>query len=156
MSRQSCRRNLVRIRDHRSYTTRELAETLKVHVRTVQIWHRNGLAAIDENDRPYLFLGKTAKQYLTKRRASSRCKLRANECYCLKCRQGVEPPESTISILRTSYKVGESANLIIIKGICPQCMKNVARIVSSESIKQTIWAGYVKTTSLNIKGYSEA
>ena len=156
MSRQSCRRNLVRLRLHRSYTMRELAELLEVHIRTVQGWHKNGLMAIDDCDRPLLFIGQSVIEFLKGRRSSGRCMLQSDQCYCLRCRKGVSPIASTVSLELTKKRVGRSDRLIIIKGICPHCSGKVVRLATTKSVKKTIWGGDTITGGLTIDGSLEA
>ena len=139
MSRQNCRRNLCRLRSIRSYTTRELADVLGVHARTVQTWHKQGMAAIDEDDNRRLFLGADVRDFLVGRRQAARCKLESNQCYCLRCRTGVKPDVSTISVEVTDRRVGAVSRQVIVRGICPSCEATVVRFATTKSIQGTVW-----------------
>ncbi len=155
MSRQSCRRNLIRLRAIRSYTMRELADVLTVHVRTVQGWHKQGMAAIDEADRPLLFLGAVVKDFLRLRRREAQCKLETNQCYCLRCRTGVEPGSSTVSVEVTNRRVGTESKQVIVRGICPSCKATVVRFATTKSIQRTVSRGGLASEQLEIDMYSE-
>ncbi len=155
MSRQSCRRNLIRLRSIRSYTMRELAYVLAVHVRTVQGWHKRGLMSIDEADRPLLFLGAVVKDFLRLRRRAAQCKLKPSQCYCLRCRTGVEPQPSTASVEVTDRRVGAESRQVIVRGSCPVCKATVVRFATTKSIQRTVWRGGLASEQLEIDMYSE-
>lgn len=155
MSRQSCRRNLIRLRLIRSYTMRELADVLGVHARTVQEWHKQGLMAIDEADRPLLFLGAVVKNFLGIRKRATQCKLKSDQCYCLRCRIGVKPDDSTVSVEVTSRRIGMASRQVIVKGICPVCQATVVRFASTKSIQNTPWGADLTREQLKIDMYSQ-
>lgn len=139
MSRQSYRRNVNRPRLHRSYTMRELADTLGVHVRTVQGWHSEGMPAIDEQDRPLLFLGGTVRTFLKKRLNKRRTTLGSDEIYCLRCASGVTPTAQTVSVEVTDRRLGRCSRQLIIRATCPKCGGTVVRFASLQSINETVW-----------------
>jgi len=155
MSRQSCRRNLNRLRTIRSYTMRELAAVLEVHVRTVQAWHKQGMPAIDEDDHPLLFLGEVARNFLISRRQAAQCKLKPSQCYCLRCRTGVQPDSSTVSVEVTDRRVGAESRQVIVRGSCPVCQATVVRFATTKSIQKTVWRGGLASEQLTIDMYSE-
>lgn len=139
MSRQSYRRNLNRLRLHRSYTMRELTETLGVHVRTLQGWHSEGMPAIDEQDRPLLFLGRTVRSFLKNRLKKRRTTLGPDEIYCLRCASGVVPIAQTVSVEVTDRRLGHHSKLLVIRATCPKCSGTVVRFASLQSINETVW-----------------
>ncbi len=139
MSRKSCRQNLNRIRHHRSYTMKEIAAVLKAHVRTIQAWHKAGLRAIDENDRPLLFSGKDVIQFYRDRQNKLDKPLTSDEIYCLVCRKAVKPKCKSVQLELTNQKIGNDADQIIIKGICPECRRNITRFSSTNAIYNTVW-----------------
>jgi hypothetical protein len=55
--------NPNRVKIHRNYTARGLADSLGVHKNTIRHWQRNGLVPID-NQRPYLFHGAAVRAFL--------------------------------------------------------------------------------------------
>jgi hypothetical protein len=143
LSRQSIRRNIGRLRLHRSYTMRELANTLGAHVRTVQEWHKSGMPAIDEQGRPLLFLGEDAKSFLKTRRREARTKLGPDQIYCLKCACGVVPSTDTVSVEVTERRLGRCSKQVIVRAKCPSCNGTAVRLASLESIRKTVWGAKV-------------
>jgi hypothetical protein len=137
MSRQSCRRNLNRLRLHRSYTTTELADVLKVHRRTVQEWRKVGMLPIDENERPLLFLGKTAREFLRARLVARKCKLRPNEIYCLHCGRGVAPEAASVEVEVTDRRISQAVQAVVIRGRCTICQAKIVRFSSTNAVYQT-------------------
>ena len=139
MSRQSCRRNVNRIRLHRSYTMAELASVLGVHVRTVQTWRKEGMLPIDEYDRPMLFIGEVVRTFLKRRQQARKCKLQARECYCLRCNTSVLPVPESITVEVTDRRVGKTARAVVVRGKCSTCGARVVRFTSTNSILNTPW-----------------
>ena len=139
MSRRSCRQNLIRLRLNRSYTMRELTDTLDVHVRTVQGWHKEGMPAIDEQDKPLLFLGKKVKSFLKDRQQKRRTTLGPDEVYCLRCAIGVIPCPETVSAEITGLRLGRCSKLVVVRAKCPRCCGTVVRFASLRSIGKTVW-----------------
>ena len=154
MSRRSCRRNLIRVRLHRSYTMRELAETLDVHVRTVQGWHKEGMSAIDEQTRPFLFLGKTIRSFLKNRRQKRRTTLGPNEIYCLRCAIGVIPLPERVSIDVTDRRLGHCSKLVVVRAECPHCCGTVVRFASLQSICESVWWTRLQQAQERLSGTS--
>lgn len=118
---------------------RELAEVLDVHVRTIQGWHKAGLLAIDEQVRPFLFLGATVKAFLKERLQKRRKKLNPNEIYCLRCATGVVPKSGSALVEVTNRKLGHHSKLVLIRGECPRCDGTIVRFASLRSISETVW-----------------
>ncbi len=140
VSRRSCRQRINRIRLHRSYTMKELSSLLRVHVRTIQQWHKEGLQPITEQDRPMLFIGSVARAFLKKRQKERKCELQPTELYCLRCRTGVTPVAESIDVKVTNRMVSKDALGVEIRGKCPTCDANIVRFASSKSIRNTIWS----------------
>lgn len=81
----SLRVNPHRLKIHRSYDMRELADLLGVHKNTVRQWRRDGLKPVD-NRRPILFTGDTARAFLIARNASRKRPCPPGTIYCFGCR----------------------------------------------------------------------
>ncbi len=118
---------------------KEIATVLNAHVRTIQTWHKAGLRAIDETDRPLLFLGKDVIQFYRDRQKKLGKPLTSDEIYCLVCRKGVKPKCNSVQLEFTNQKVGKDADQIIIKGVCPHCRRNITRFSSTNAIYNTVW-----------------
>ncbi len=134
MSRVSCRLNICRLRSHRSYTSAELSQTLKVHAQTVHNWRKQGLQPIDESERPLLFLGSVVRGFLRSRIARRKSKLQANQVYCLRCHSGVVPDPQTITVEVVGRWLGNGVQAVRVRGLCPGCGANVIRLSSMKAI----------------------
>jgi hypothetical protein len=105
----------------------ELATILKVHVRTVQTWHKEGLAPNQTHDRPLLFLGSVVREFLAKRRDKNRRKLKPDEFYCPRCHAPRFPREGSVAFQETGRQVGKTSRQIILRGICEVCSCRMRR-----------------------------
>lgn len=124
---------LQAIRDKRSYSPKELANALGVHIRTVQDWYRNGLPIIEGTCNPFLILGKDAKAYIRQKELQRRVTLGPDECYCLGCRKAVVPMnQTTYSNHKT---LGGNKESVVRTGACPLCHRNVFRLSSITLLK---------------------
>ena len=125
--------NLRRIRNKRSYSFKELANLLGVHVRTVQAWYKDGMPIIEGSQYPYLVLGSDAKSYLKDLQSKRQLKLQAGECYCVACHKAVTPLD--VKIQSNNRKMGEGKESISLIGKCPLCLNKVTRFGSRELSK---------------------
>ncbi len=142
--------NLRKIKTKRSYTSEELAETLKVHVQTVHDWKRNGLLPLEEKTSPHLFLGTEVKSFLTKFVSKHKVSLKEGEFYCLSCKNAVKP--TSFESIRRGITIGNSRESLILKATCPICSKVVHRFSSApliaEAEKHLVPKQIRKTTDL--------
>lgn len=118
---------LRHIRNKRSYSFKELADTLGVHVRTVQEWHKSGMPIIPESY-PYLIIGTDAKTFLLNMMASKKVTLSKGQCYCIVCRKAVTPIHPIVT--PNQRKIGKGKESISITGKCPLCNRKVTRFDS--------------------------
>ena len=128
--------NLRRIRDKRSYSFKELAALLGVHVRTVQAWYKDGMPTIKGSQYPTLVLGRDAKAYLKEVQSKRQLKLQTGECYCLACHKAVTPLD--VKIQPNNRKMGEGKESISLVGKCPFCENKVFRFDSRALLKTPI------------------
>ncbi len=99
----------------------DLARILRVHVRTVQAWHKEGLSPNNPNERPLLFKGEVVQAFLTKRRDKGRHLLRPGEFYCTRCHKPRVPQPGTVTFEVTNRRVGKDALQVIIRASCQAC-----------------------------------
>lgn len=107
----------------RNYTVEEVADLFGLHKNTVRAMRRDGLRPIDDR-RPMLFLGGDLANFLRERRAKSKCPLKSNEMYCLRCREAREPAFGDIEYLPATPSGGN------LRGLCPACSGLMHRRVS--------------------------
>jgi Helix-turn-helix domain len=107
----------------RNYTVEEIADLFGLHKNTVRAMLRDGLRPIDDR-RPMLFLGGDLANFLRERRAKSKCPLKSNEMYCLRCREAREPAFGDVEYLPATPSGGN------LRGLCPACSGLMHRRVS--------------------------
>lgn len=117
------RPNPQRVKQHRCYSTHELALSLGVHKNTVRHWQANGLAPIDSN-RPMLFLGATVRAFLTARNAKRKRPCAPGTLYCLRCREPRPPALDMVEFVRLKP---DNGNLRAFCGTCETIMHRRAR-----------------------------
>ncbi len=112
---------LKNLKSRQSYTTRQLAQTLGVHIRTVQTWKNEGLRPI-ENTVPLLFMGFEIKDFIQKRQKNNKTELTKNQFYCVRCRSAVSSKDNKIEIIETKKLIGKDLlKELILRGKCEFC-----------------------------------
>jgi len=122
------------IHQRRSYTTKEIAALFGKHVHTVQDWvSKGGLSPIEGISNPYLISGQVLYEFITKRRAVKRCKLKEDECYCLKCRAARKGVTGKVRYLKTNVRIGNKGKFKGRKiGQCEICGGRISRFFTYE------------------------
>ncbi len=129
--------NLRKIKRRRSYTAKEIAGLFGLHPRTVQQWvSRDTLKPIDGSSNPYLIYGEDLAVFLTNKKAKHKCKLQADEFYCLKCHQPRHSIPENISVTETQTKVGREKYKQIRNGICDVCGTKLYRFYTYKKTVQ--------------------
>lgn len=119
-----------KIKTKRSYTFKEIADLLGVHVRTVQSWHLDGLSPLEGSNNPYLVMGGEIKMYLKQKSLKNRVQLDENELYCMGCRKAVVPTKVYKYV--NGIKIGGNKLSVRLSGICPICAKKVNKFTSKD------------------------
>ncbi len=133
-----------KIISNRIYDFKMIAELLKIHVRTVQTWHKDGLVVTNEASHPYLVMGYDLKQFLINRNSSRKVKLNEDEFYCLKCRCSTRSDRESLHYECTNKRVGKDKLQIIIHGKCITCGSEVNRFSSYSQNSQCMNKELVK------------
>ena len=119
-----------------SYTFAEIAETLKIHPRTVQSWHKQGLNVIDEASKPYLVYGAELRQFLRAKRRKQRHPLKAGEFFCPKCKEPRKSLPDKLKIEFTGRNLGKRYKQALIRGICVTCSQPLLLFSSDRKVKE--------------------
>ena len=53
-----------KIKTKRSYTFKEIADLLGLHIRTIQSWHTDGMLTLEGSNNPYLVMGTDVQNYI--------------------------------------------------------------------------------------------
>lgn len=120
-----------KIKSKRSYTFKEIADRLDVHVRTVQGWHADGLVALEGSNNPYLIMGIEVQNYIKQQKLKNKVTLKANEFYCMGCRMAVVPEEVYRYI--SGIKMGGNKQSVRLNGVCPTCNRKVNKFTTNDS-----------------------
>lgn len=112
------------IRGKRSYSVKEAAELLAVHVRTVQSWIKSGLHIL-EGSRPFLMMGQELKSFLAVETQKRKRPLGPDEFYCVRCRKAVKA--SQMETIHLNKTMGHDKLAVMLKGFCAVCGGRVNR-----------------------------
>lgn len=146
--------NIRLIRARRCYTMSEISPLLNVHVRTVQAWHKQGMAPIDPNDKPLLFQGIEIKRFLSNRQKARKCKLKENEFFCPRCKTPTTSLPQGIRIVDTNRIIGKNDVLVLIRGICDICDCKLSRFSTRNKVKSSFWYRMVEQVRTGLRGDS--
>jgi len=123
--------NLRKLKARKSYSNKDLAETLGIHIKTACSWKKEGLTPIYPEAHHPLFLGKTVKTFLKKKQDSKKVKLKPNQFYCLRCRRATTPKE--IKIIDRGVTVGKQEKSIILSSECIVCDCPIRKITTAKN-----------------------
>lgn len=127
------------IKIHRIYTTTEAAKLLKVHPRTVQNWiGKEGLKAIEPDAVPYLIRGEDLSNFIKNKMHNKKCKLQANQFYCLKCKCAKESKSNKVNVIHTGKKYGSGNEMLSLIGKCSKCGEPIRKYWSSKRLIELI------------------
>lgn len=129
------------IKERHSYSFAEISETLNVHPRTVQCWHKQGLKVLDEASKPYLVYGGDLKQFLKSKQQTQKHPLKTGEFFCPKCRAARESLPENITFEVTQKTLGKTSKQAFIRGICEVCGQQLLLFSSDKKIEELINRG---------------
>lgn len=118
------------IKKDKTYTSKELADALQVHTRTVQSWHRTGLPTLPDTY-PLLFKGEEVKAYLSKQRQTQKKPLQPDELYCMHCHAPKHSVPGCVQIM-PGRKMGKFQQYRI-TGKCETCGTKISRLVTNKT-----------------------
>jgi hypothetical protein len=116
----SRRINPNRVKIHRNYTARELADRLGIHKNTVTHWQRKGLVPIEKR-RPHLFHGATVRAFLVSRQKERKRPCPSGMLYCFKCREPRRPVPNSIEYIPKPTGPGN------LRAVCSACGTSMNR-----------------------------
>jgi hypothetical protein len=134
--------NHCRIKQHFTYSLKELATICDVHINTVRSWIRVGLATID-NSRPILVKGAVAKAFLIQKRVRAKNPCSLGQIYCVACRTPQNPLENMVDIVWCSSTLGW------LKALCPVCERIMSRRISARTIEPLLKFFDIQITHAN-------
>lgn len=128
--------NLKLIKSRRAYTYMKIAQIFKIHQRTVQKWHRQGLKVIDEEKRPFLVMGEEVCRFLKENAEKRRKTLKTGEFFCFKCRCARRSLPGNMSIETTPKQLGKDSKQVFIRGICEVCGQSLLLFFSEKRLDE--------------------
>lgn len=124
------------IKEKHSYSFAEISEDLKVHPRTVQSWHKQGLKVINEASKRYLVYGEELKRFLKAKRQKQKHPLKAGEFFCTKCQSPRKSRPENLTFEITLRKLGKTSKQAFIRGICEVCNHPLLLFSSDRKIEE--------------------
>ena len=124
----------------RIYRLGELADECRVSFTTIWNWVQRGLPVIDLHKKPWLFVGKTCKQFFKDYFHNEQTvKLLPHQFYCFRCDAAVTACSESVTLIHNGYIKGSYENYLIrILGQCDQCGLALNRFSSKEHIKPVL------------------
>ena len=124
------------IKTQRTYSVAQLAETLRVHPRTVQSWLKQDLPISGKDGNSYIIFGKDIRRFLINKRQKQKHPLKAGEFYCTKCQQPRKSLPSRLEIIVTNKKLGKASKQAFIKGNCEICNTRLTLFSSDKKAQE--------------------
>ncbi|MBO6790604.1 MAG: hypothetical protein JJ894_08715 [Dinoroseobacter sp.] len=121
--------NARRVKIHRIYTIRQLADLLEVTVGTVRRWCRLGLPCLTDM-RPFLIVGRDFLEFHAEKLARKKTRLKPFEVYCLGC-QAARSPQPGLVDAEPMDSTRER-----IMAICPTCERLTRRIIKRSELRK--------------------
>lgn len=123
------------IKTRESYTSKQIGELFNLHLKTIQLWVKDGLITI--SNKPILIMGYDLKEYLDSKQNDRKCKLESDEFYCTKCRKAVRSTDNDVWLELTGKTIGKNQyKEIVIKGVCDECHTRVNRFSHEGRIEE--------------------
>ncbi len=110
--------NGQKILSHKSYTVKEVAKELNVSEKTVPRWIEIGLEIVPDGKKLILIMGYSIKEFLRKKDAKKKVKLKRSEFYCLTCKCPRTAKHGSITRLKNRKT-----------GICRVCGGKMSRTI---------------------------
>jgi hypothetical protein len=112
-----------------SYSFREIADLLGIHIGTINNWRMAGLKTIDKQ-KPFLVFGADLIDFINRNNRKNKQKCKPDEFYCCKCKQPQQSWENQADI-----KIINAKRLMII-GLCTKCGTVINKIGAVNKITE--------------------
>lgn len=108
-------------RSRRAYSFADIADTLDIHIRTVQRWRSEGLAILDDDTKPFLVMGRDIQDFLRDQAVKRKRPLLPGQFFCTKCQQPRKSSVENVQLEYTQRRLGAGHRQVIIHGVCEVC-----------------------------------
>jgi hypothetical protein len=121
---------LIKARD--SYRIKDVVALFDISRKTCGRWIKDeGLKTIEGNINCPLVMGVDLIDFLKRKQASRKIKLKDNEFYCLKCKVATTAREDSENVINTGKTIGKANKKLLLKtGICEKCGTTLKRYAS--------------------------
>lgn len=124
------------IKARHTYSVAQLAETIRIHPRTVQSWIKQDLPIAGKDGNSYLMSGEDIRRFLIDKRQKQKHPLEAGEFYCAKCQQPRKSLPNRLEVIITDKKLGKASKQAFIKGICELCNTRLTLFSSDKKAQE--------------------
>lgn len=131
------------------YDFGEIAELLNVHLRTVQVWRKDGLPILDAK-KPFLVMGKKLRDFLKARRQSRKKPLKIGEFYCPRCREPRRSRPDRLAAQATQRRLGKTYKQVLLRGVCEVCGQPLLLFSSDRKVVEWVKNGLIFTEPLEV------
>jgi len=134
----------------RAYSLAEIAEILDIHIRTVQLWKKEGLKILDDKRKPSLVMGRDIRDFLISRLRKRKKPLQRGEFFCPKCH---EPRRSLPEMLRveiTQRRIGKAYKQAFLHGTCGVCRHPLLLFSSDRKIEEWRKTGLILAEPMKV------
>jgi len=121
-------------RSRRAYSFSEIAEILNTHIRTVQIWRRDGLRILDDGMKPFLVMGQDIRTFLKERVQSRKQPLKTGEFFCPKCQKPRKSRPNQLAAEFTNRGLGPLYKQVLLRGVCESCGQSLLLFSSDRKV----------------------
>jgi len=121
-------------RSKRAYSFVEIAEMLRTHIRTVQIWRRDGLKILDDGVKPFLVMGEDLHEFLLDRVAKRKKPLQPGEFFCTRCQSPRRSRAEHLRLELTKRMLGANHRQAIMRGNCEVCGSRLCLFSSEQKL----------------------
>jgi hypothetical protein len=128
--------NLSLISVCREYSYTEIAELYNLHIRTIQIWKKEGLNVVEGTKKPILVLGSELKKFLLERQLRYKKPLKIDEFYCTRCNEPRTSVPDKVFEEHSGKMIARNKELIYRRGVCIKCSCPLFRFSSEDKIKE--------------------
>lgn len=134
----------------RAYSFADIAEKLETHVRTVQVWHKEGLKILEDHTRPFLVMGQDLRDFLKARLRSRKKPLKIGEFYCPRCREPRRSRPDRLAAQATQRRLGKTHKQVLLRGVCEVCDQSLLLFSSDRKAAEWTKNGLIFTEPLEV------
>ncbi len=134
----------------RAYSFAEIAEKLNTHIRTIQIWKKEGMKILDDDAKPFLVMGYDLRDFLKARLKNRKRPLKIGEFYCPRCREPRGSQSGKLTVETTHRQLGRTYKQVLLRGVCESCDQSLLLFSSDRKAAEWQENGLIFTEPLKV------